>query len=107
MCSDPIFPAPDPNFLGFGHTLTANGGNYRFRTIRLHPYPGRTPHIHAKILSPDGAHLLTTQFYIAGDPGNDRDRLYRSLDVAEQARVTMNVSKDASGEFSAAIDVVV
>ena len=29
----------DPNFLGFGHTLTGPEGHYRFRSIKPAPYP--------------------------------------------------------------------
>src|SRR5947209_3509487 len=36
----------DPNFQGFGRATTNGQGEYRFRTIRPVPYPGRTPHIH-------------------------------------------------------------
>jgi hypothetical protein len=39
---------------------------------------GRTPHIHCTVV--DGRkRTLTTQFFIEGDPGNERDFLYRDL----------------------------
>ena len=62
----------DPNFQGFGRTMAGEDGGYRFRTIRPVPYPGRTPHIHFAIAGP-GMRRLTTQLYIAGEPGNARD----------------------------------
>ena len=71
------------------------------------PYPGRTPHIHAKIISPEGEHLLTTQFYVAGDPGNARDVLYRSLDEDERNRVTMTITQTSTGDLETNIDVIV
>ena len=40
----------DPGFQGFGRALADPGGGYRFRTIRPVAYPGRTPHIHVKVL---------------------------------------------------------
>ena len=62
---------------------------YRFRTIKPVPYPGRTAHIHFKILSPDFA-PLTTQMYIAGQPLNARDAIYQSIgDPAARAAVTV------------------
>lgn len=69
------------NFQGFGQTLTDEVGRYRFRTIRPAAYPGRTPHIHVKVIAPDGE-TLTTQMYVAGEPLNERDGLYRRLGEA-------------------------
>src|SRR5690606_21546494 len=40
----------DEDFQGFGTIRTDAEGRYRFRTIRPVPYPGRTPHIHARIV---------------------------------------------------------
>ena len=68
----------DKNFQGFGRFLTGSTGEYYFRTIKPVPYPGRTPHIHFKIKQ-GGKELLTTQCYIKGDPGNDRDGVYRGI----------------------------
>ena len=36
----------------------------------------------------DGETLLTTQFYVLGEPGNARDFLWRQLDEAGQAALT-------------------
>ena len=80
--------APDPGFQGYGRTLTDAGGGYRFRTIRPVPYPGRTPHIHFKVRC-DGRELLTTQMYVAGEPGNERDGIYGELAPDERERVTV------------------
>jgi protocatechuate 3,4-dioxygenase beta subunit len=63
----------DKNFQGFGRFTTASTGEYRFRTIKPVPYPGRpAPHIHFKVLRGD-RELLTSQFNIAGHPGNKMD----------------------------------
>jgi|1186.fasta_scaffold725031_1 protocatechuate 3,4-dioxygenase beta subunit len=80
--------APDPGFQGYGRTLTDAGGGYRFRTIRPVTYPGRTPHIHFKVRR-DGRELLTTQMYVAGEPGNERDGIYGELAPDERERVTV------------------
>jgi protocatechuate 3,4-dioxygenase, beta subunit len=68
----------DTAFQGFGRVVTDADGKYSFRTIRPVPYPGRTPHIHFAVATPDKRNL-TTQMYIAGEPQNARDGLYRSL----------------------------
>lgn len=76
----------DPDFQGFGRTLTGQDGAFRFRTIKPVPYPGRTPHIHAIVAAP-GMARLTTQLYVEGDPGNERDGLYRSIRDPDQRRL--------------------
>ena len=63
----------DKNFQGFGRFTTASTGEYRFRTIKPVPYPGRpAPHIHFKVKRGD-RELLTSQINIAGHPGNKVD----------------------------------
>jgi protocatechuate 3,4-dioxygenase, beta subunit len=78
----------DPAFQGFGRVLTAADGSYRFRTIRPAPYTGRTPHIHVKVRFAR-RELLTTQLYVEGDPGNERDTLWRRLSAADRAAITV------------------
>ena len=71
-----------------------------FKALAAHPYPatahtrsgpfaypGRTPHIHFRIDAP--ARRLTTQMYVAGEPLNDGDIIYRSLDRAGRNAVTV------------------
>src|SRR5499427_4018356 len=77
----------DENFQGYGQTVTDAAGNYRFRTIRPVPYPGRTPHIHFAI-SDAGLPRFTTQMYVAGEPLNERDGVLMGIhDLAARARV--------------------
>src|SRR5512133_77221 len=68
----------DPAFQGFGRVTVGADGSYRFRTIRPAPYSGRTPHIHFKVKLAT-RELLTTQLYVAGDPHNESDGLWRRL----------------------------
>jgi len=68
----------DPGFQGRGSTRTGDDGGWTFRTIRPAPYPGRTPHIHFFVRTPDGRELVT-QLYVAGDPGNAGDFLLNSV----------------------------
>ena len=68
----------DPNFQGFGTTAVTEDGAWRFRTIEPVPYPGRTPHIHFRIVG-SGFEPLVTQMYVADHPLNAEDGLYRRL----------------------------
>jgi protocatechuate 3,4-dioxygenase, beta subunit len=78
----------DQRFQGFGRVAVGSDGSYRFRTMRPVPYTGRTPHIHVKVKL-GNRELLTTQLYVAGDPGNARDRLWLRLSESERAAVTV------------------
>lgn len=97
--------AYDQGFQGFGHDLTDANGAYHFRTIKPTQYPGRTPHIHVKVLRGD-RELLTTQFYIQGHPNNARDGLFNWMSSAEQEAVSMRFRNGADG-VETAVNVVV
>jgi protocatechuate 3,4-dioxygenase beta subunit len=49
----------DPYFQGYGTTITANDGSYRFRTIRPVAYSRRSPHIHFAVTLPTGNKFVT------------------------------------------------
>lgn len=79
----------DAAFQGFGRVLVGADGQYRFRTIQPAAYGGRTPHIHVKVKL-GSRELLTTQLYVAGDPLNERDFLWRGLrDNTDRAALTV------------------
>ena len=81
----------DKAFQGYGRTMSNADGAYRFRTIKPVTYPGRTPHIHFAVQAP-GRRELITQMYVAGEPGNERDGLYRSIrDARQRAAVTVRL----------------
>lgn len=80
----------DAAFQGFGSTRSDVRGLYRFRTIRPAPYPGRTPHIHVRVRHASFGEL-TSQLFVAGEPRNNRDVLYRSLSADERAQVVMHL----------------
>lgn len=86
----------DPAFQGFGRVTVARDGSFRFRTIRPAAYSGRTPHIHVKArLGP--RELLTTQLYVEGDAGNERDFLWRRLRPEQRAALTIPFADAADG----------
>lgn len=95
----------DVAFQGFGHDMTGPDGSYTFRTIKPVTYPGRTPHIHVKVFDGD-REVLTSQFYIAGHPGNSRDRIFNGMSEAEAAAVSMVFTMTDSGE-EATVDIVI
>jgi protocatechuate 3,4-dioxygenase beta subunit len=86
----------DPAFQGFGRVVTGADGAWRFRTIRPAPYSGRTPHIHFKVKL-GSRELLTTQMYVAGDPNNERDYLWRSLEPDARAALTRTFAAGSDG----------
>jgi protocatechuate 3,4-dioxygenase beta subunit len=99
----------DKNFQGFGRFTTGSSGEYYFRTVKPVPYPGRTPHIHFKIKK-TGKELLTTQCYIKGQPGNERDFIYQSIrDAKARNAITVEFAKlknSKIGELAARFDIV-
>ena len=86
----------DRRFQGFGRVTVGADGSYRFRTLRPVAYAGRTPHIHVKVRLGQ-RELLTTQLYVAGDPGNPRDFLWRSLGEADRAALTVPFAPGSDG----------
>jgi protocatechuate 3,4-dioxygenase beta subunit len=99
----------DRNFQGFGRFLTGSTGEYYFRTIKPVPYPGRTPHIHFAVKT-KGREKFTTQCYVKGDPGNERDGiLSRIRDPRAKAAVLVDFSpikESRAGELAARFDIV-
>ena len=83
-------------FQGFGKVQVGADGQYRFRTIKPVPYPGRPPHIHVKVKL-GSKELLTTQMYVAGEPSNGRDFLTRMLSTGDRSLLEAPFSKGSDG----------
>lgn len=77
----------DNRFQGFGRVTVGSDGRYRFRTIRPVAYSGRTPHIHVKVRL-GRREILTTQLYVANDPDNASDFLWRRMSAADRDALT-------------------
>ena len=107
--SGPKAAQQDKNFQGFGRFTSASSGEYYFRTIKPVPYPGRpAPHIHVKVKR-GGRDLLTTQFFIHGHPGNQRDGIARGGNVIDRELLMVDfkpVKESKIGEWSAHFDIV-
>ena len=109
--SGPKAARRDKNFQGFGRFLTGSTGEYRFRTIKPVPYPGRpAPHIHYKIKR-GGREVLTSQIFIAGFANNARDGVFRSVrDPIERELIQADfvpIKGSRAGELAATYDVVI
>lgn len=80
-------PAPlDPNFPGWGKTMTDDTGRYRFVSIKPGPYPWgnhdkawRPAHIHFSLFGNLYAQRLVTQMYFPGDPLFAHDPIFQSV----------------------------
>ena len=100
----------DKNFQGFGRFETGSTGEYRFRTIKPVPYPGRpAPHIHIKVKRGD-RELLTTQMLIRGHAGNAQDGVFRRISDPRDRALLLGdfvpVKDSRTGELSCKFDLV-
>ncbi len=101
----------DTAFQGYGRLMADAEGRYSFRTLKPVAYPGRTPHIHLKAATGDGRRL-TSQFYVAGEPQNERDGIFRDAarDPRQRARIEMRLAPAPgieSGALAATMDIVI
>ena len=90
----------DPGFQGFGAAKSDARGELALRTIKPVPYPGRTPHIHIKLRHPAFGEC-TSQLFLAGDPGNARDGLWRSVPVDDRAALEMRLERTGAANTPA------
>jgi protocatechuate 3,4-dioxygenase beta subunit len=99
----------DGHFQGFGRFLASRQGEYYFRTIKPVPYPGRTPHIHFAVKVP-GQAKFTTQCYIDGHAGNEKDGVLQGVkDPAGKAALMAKfvpIPDSKTGELAARFDIV-
>ena len=108
--SGPKKKQQDVHFQGFGRFETSSQGEYRFRTIKPVPYPGRpAPHIHFKVKRGD-RELLTTQLMIRGHEGNKRDGIFPEAgDAIDQELIQADflpIPDSKTGEYYAKFDIV-
>lgn len=101
----------DAAFQGYGRMLVDAEGRYSFRTLKPVAYPGRTPHIHLKVATSNGR-MLTSQFYVAGDPQNERDGVFRRAirSPGQRERIEMKLEPASGlepGALATTMDVVI
>ena len=100
----------DTNFQGYGRFLTGSTGEYYFRTIKPVPYSGRpAAHIHFKIRKDDKV-LLTTECFVKGYAGNERDPIYRRAMASKGGQMLpvdfAPVKGSRIGELAAKFEIV-
>ncbi|WP_374299904.1 protocatechuate 3,4-dioxygenase subunit beta [Ferrovibrio sp.] len=85
----------DPNFTGYGRTVTDEEGRYRFVTIKPGAYPWRNhhnawrpQHIHFSLFGPSFMTRLVTQMYFPGDPLLPLDPIFNCV-TDQRARDSM------------------
>lgn len=100
----------DSNFQGFGRFTTNANGDYYFRTVKPVAYPGRCPHIHFKVYR-NGREVLCSQIFIAGEPSNLRDGIFRGAGgPLEREVLTAEFAPlpgTTTGELQARFDIVI
>jgi protocatechuate 3,4-dioxygenase, beta subunit len=76
----------DPNFTGYGRSLTDDYGHYTFTTIKPGAYPWgnhenawRPQHIHLSLFGAGILSRLVTQMYFPGDPLLADDPIFQSV----------------------------
>lgn len=107
--AEPQKDKQDKNFQGFGRFVTGSTGEYYFRTIKPVPYSVRTPHIHFKVKQ-GRKELLTTQMYIKGFPGNEKDGIWKGTPEGKQRDALTipfeKVKNSKTGDWSANFVIV-
>jgi len=108
--STPKKKKQDQHFQGFGRFTTGSTGEYRFRTIKPVPYPGRpAPHIHVKVKQGD-KEVLTTQLLIRGHAGNLKDGVFaNTTDLIDRELLLVDfkpMKESKIGELSANFEIV-
>ena len=86
----------DEAFQGFGSSRTDAQGRYRFRTIKPVVYPGRAPHIHVLLRHPTFGERVS-QLFVAADPANARDFIYRSLSASDRHDTELRLQRAPVG----------
>jgi protocatechuate 3,4-dioxygenase beta subunit len=101
----------DSAFQGYGRLLVRADGRYSFRTLKPVAYAGRSPHIHFKVATSAGK-MLTSQFYVAGDPQNEQDGVFRraASQPGQRERIEMKLAPAPgleAGALATEMDIVI
>jgi protocatechuate 3,4-dioxygenase, beta subunit len=84
----------DPNFQYWGRMQTGADGAFSFKTIQPGKYPGRTPHIHFRVVSSSRKPLETQMYFESNDELNQKDGIYKSVSVQQQKSVTVGFQSE-------------
>lgn len=97
----------DSNFQGFGRFATSSKGEYYFRTIKPSEYPGRTPHIHYRVVA-NGQKRFSTQCFIRGHKKNAGDGLIQRVGEGSESLMVdfKPLPESTIGELTAEFNIV-
>ena len=65
----------------------------RFKTILPGKYPGRTPHIHFRVLAKNRPELITQLYFAHHEELNRKDNIYMALNIGQRDGVTTKLEK--------------
>lgn len=111
---DPNTAPLDPDFQGWGLTMTAAEGRFGFKTIKPGPYPlsflgdegWRCRHIHFQVSRP-GFNKLTTQMYFDGDPLIEQDEeIAKAPEELRHLLIAKSIADEPTGLQLYRFDVV-
>ncbi len=85
--------AMDPNFQYWGRVETGEDAKFRFKTILPGKYPGRTPHIHFRVLAKNRPELITQLYFAHHEELNRKDNIYMALNIGQRDGVTTKLEK--------------
>jgi protocatechuate 3,4-dioxygenase beta subunit len=85
----------DPNFQYWAKMLTGADGSFAFRTIHPGKYPGRTPHIHYRVIAPKRPELVTQMYFESQSEYNKKDGIYMELKPEQRQAVTVGFEPKA------------
>jgi protocatechuate 3,4-dioxygenase alpha subunit len=96
-------PPADDHFPAFGRSRTDEAGQFRFKTLKPGPVPGRgnaqqAPHLALTILARGLLKGLTTRVYLAGEPLNESDPLLSSIEDRAR-RATLIAAPDGTDRW--------
>lgn len=100
-------PVPlDNKFQFWGRMITGEDGKYAFKTIRPGEYPGRSPHIHYRVIAAGHRELFTQMYFAEFGRKNTADFIYKSLSRQGRNSVTVEFNKAADKVAAGNFDVV-
>ena len=83
----------DPNFQYWARLVCDPEGAYRFQSIIPGKYPGRTPHIHFRVLAEGFPELVTQMYFQQFGEANQKDGIYSRLSMQQKDSVTVPFAK--------------
>jgi protocatechuate 3,4-dioxygenase beta subunit len=88
----------DPNFQYCARLVCDSEGTYRFQSIIPGKYPGRTPHIHFRVLAEGFPELVTQMYFQQFGEANQKDGVYSRLSMQQKESVTVPFAKQEGSE---------